>query len=188
MLALVAAAGAERLTNMRLNKITAVKNELQEKVDVLELRAAQEQKEKAECGAKLDDAVRINSAVRWETDPTNLLRSMSEAAVKCEVQLTSAELITSDRNSGPVLDGKFGRMRYEAVVKGRYKGLVQFINAVEHSPHVMLIDKSSLTASRQEQGIAEAHLTITSLHRLPDKPPAEPAAAKGTVARGESRQ
>jgi len=125
---------------------------------------------------KLDAALsRVEKRVVWESDPTNILRWFADTADATGTRLLNSQVMTLKKGEDLVGDKRLRRTQYTVRVRGDYSGLVRYLDRVERSPYVMIVEDFSLAARRKGGDEGELELTASSLCRigLGDESPGE---------------
>jgi len=159
---------AERYSAISARRLAARKDDLRRELDDLKERTVNATNERAQYERVSDLAAKLRDTVAWEHDSTNVLRWFADLAAQLNVQLVSSRLLTPAKQTDATVLEIFDRVSYALQLEGNYGPLVRYVERVEHSPHVMLIDTLSLTADRSDDGTGDLRLTVTCLCPKPE--------------------
>jgi len=158
-----ASLAAERLSALCATRLTARRASLKKEVAAASARTVNASSEMDEYAAIEALAVRLENGVRWETDSTNVLRWFADTASGLGVRLVNSRMLPPDPALLTVAGGRFERMAFQVRLHGRFGPLVQYVERVERSPYVMVVEKLSLTADRDRPGAGEIRMTVSCL-------------------------
>jgi hypothetical protein len=167
---LLAAGAAERLSALYVRHLADTDERLARRADEMKARAdgaAVESKKYQEIDHL---ASLIEDQVRWEPDSTRVMRSFADIAARLGVRLVETralELEGMGREGNLVAGGAFQRMRIEAHLVGSFWGLLQYVDAVEHSAQPMVVENLNMTADRDKIGTGDVRMTVSALFPVP---------------------
>jgi len=160
---LLASAGVAWWTRLCATDLAGQREDLK-----TELAAARE-RENTAAGTRariegLDEALcKIEDRLDWEPDPTNILRWFADTAERSGVRLIHSQVMSLRKGEDLIGDKKLRRTQYAVRVQGTYAGLVGYLDRVERSPHVMIVEEFSLAARRNADDDGELRLTVSAL-------------------------
>jgi len=169
VLLLAAGVGAERYSAMSARKLAERKNDLRRELEGLKDRTAKAEGERARYQRVSDLAKRLQGTVAWEPDSTNALRWFADLAAELNARLVSSRLLVPSKPEEATALETFDRVSYALELEGNYGALVRYVDRVERSPHVMLIESLSLTADRSDDGTGQMRLQVTCLYPKPQQ-------------------
>jgi len=160
---LFACVGAVWWTHHKANDLAQERNELARKLNAATIQEEMAGKTRARIEELEETFDRIDARVEWEPDPTNVLRWFAEAAETVGVRLTHSQVLTLRSGEDLVGDNKLRRTRYTVSVQGSYSGLVRYLDRVERSPYLTVVEEFSMSARRNAQDEGELLLTVSAL-------------------------
>ncbi len=166
---LAVAVAAERVSAYYVSKLVVRRRALENGLEEATVRTLRAKQEKVRYDEVERLAKQVESAVRWEPDSTNLLRWFADMAAAEGVRLLNSKLRPYNRTGKDSLvgEGKLRRIGFDVVLEGGFRPLVQFVERVERTPHVMLIERLSLSAVRSSPGMGELKITVSCLSPAP---------------------
>lgn len=149
-------------------------DQLRKRLTLVEDQARRAAREQREYKAIEQLAKEVLDRVQWESNPTTIIRHLTEAGEQSGLHVVQCRLAPTDR--GGVVMGAYQRQRFEMSLRGPFWPLVQCIDRIEQSASPMLVDSLSLTAAG-DPGQGELKLTVSSLSPLVKPAPAPAAVA-----------
>jgi len=115
-------------------------------------------------------ATTIRKEIHWEPDCTYILRWLGDTASASGVRLSNSRVVTLGRDKNAVASGTLRRTQLSLRMEGTYARLVDYVERVERSPHLLLIEKLSMAANRGGGDEGEMRLTVSSLYPVALEP------------------
>ena len=163
-------------SSRRAHALEKKRDELKEEAKASAKRVDNQAREETDCRRISALAGEVVDCVEWESQMTNLLHWLGNAAIMERVRVSNIGVAKeSGARGGPLKD--LERQRFEVRVEGSYAPLVRYIERVERSPHAMVIEEFSMYASRNLGDHGEARLVISCLRPRPTS--AEPKNVSG---------
>jgi len=173
------AVAAERVSAYYVSRLAARRRALETELEEASLRTLRAQKEKQRYDEVERLADKVAAALRWEPDSTNLLRWFADLAAAERVRLVNTKLRPLEPKQALVADDALRRTVFEVTVEGRFASLVRFLQRIEHSPHVMIVERLTLAAQQDSPGTAELKLTVSCLSPAPKEEDGQAAKGEG---------
>lgn len=165
-LLLVGAIIGARLTRAFARNLVQEQVQTAEHLEELRVRTLNADAEKKEYTALAEMAENLVKTIRLEPDSTNLLRWFNDTTRGLNLQLrkSARERTDHDLNNSVVLDeAVFETITYVLHVEGTYSALVQCVERLERSPHVMLIEGFSLETNSEDDGTGQLKASVVCL-------------------------
>jgi len=177
-------------THRRAKTVAKGYRNLSKEVQVAQARAATVVATRAGFAEASKSLDQIDAHVTWESDPTFILRWFANTADAVGVYIEQAQIVTLSSGLEQVGNGDVVRTQYEIRARGTFQSLVHYLDRIEKSPHVMVVEKLTMSATRSrdaEDGEGELHLTVSNLYPATKDETSKPVATVGKSQEGGAR-
>jgi len=163
ILLLLSGVAAERVSDYYAKRLRARRKTMTQELDTLRERTLRADAERKESLAIVRLANDLRTRIRWEDDSTDILRSIAQQAADLNVRLSVCKLEPTARVEDVNIVEGFIRSEYTLHAEGLYGAVVQFVERVERSPHVILIETLTLQANKDDDGTGELRMKFSTL-------------------------
>ena len=145
---LIVAIVAERGSKWYGRKLAADASAMQARVEDMQVRTHNADMERERYNAISAKADRLEATLDWKTDTTDVLRWFADVAADKNVRLLNSKLQPIHRIEEEMVLDTFHRTRYSLQISGPYGALTRYLEAIERSPLVIIVEDVKLTANR----------------------------------------
>jgi Tfp pilus assembly protein PilO len=193
VLLLVGAVAANGVTRYYAKDIKTQRRVKEDTLRELLARTKQRDAETAKCNELKKLGAELKKALQWEQASSTKVNSwFSQMATELGAEVKVSGMIEARRgsqNAEPIMGGALERSQYDVRVTGDYLALVKYVERVEQSPMVMIVNRLNIRATPGEVGVGTLNMTITCLRKSDEIPevalPPNSAPASGGGAHGK---
>ncbi len=163
LLVLLVSAGLAWWSAHRVNALAREREKVvvERKGSDLRLIGANQTEKRIEAANRCADDVAETLA--WAPDSTVVLQWFADTAGLEGVVLDYTQVLPLRVDRDTMAEGRMVRTHYSLRIEGPFVNLVRYIERVEESPHVLVVEKFSMSAKRNYDDLGDLRLTVSAL-------------------------